>query len=293
MRRWTSIARATALEILSEPLSLLLLLVAQTLATLAPAFHYHQFGEPTRMARDAGLSALFTCGLLLAVFGTVKTFRREIETGTVQMALAHPVSRGGFYLSKIVGAALALAVFSTVIVATSLTVINGAAIGGAVAAAHSDVARLWGPSLAIGVGSALLPLLLAAGLNRFARCRFVLTFFALAFVTSLAGVAYRFDFALVLRFLPVAFLSVMLALVFLTASAAAAVRFKVNGAAAATGLLLAVCLPIVGNYYLPDSLSNGGRLPLGYVVLAMTAAIPAIIAFLLAGIRLFNGKDVA
>lgn len=41
MRRWSAIAGATALEILSEPLSLLLLIAALTLAALAPAFHYH------------------------------------------------------------------------------------------------------------------------------------------------------------------------------------------------------------------------------------------------------------
>jgi len=293
MRRWTSIARATALEILSEPLSLLLLLAALTMTTLAPAFHYHQFGEPTRMARDAGLSALLTCGLLLAVFGTVKTFRREIETGTVQMALAHPVSRGGFYLSKVVGAAVALVVFSMVIVAVSLTVVNGAAIGGAVAASHGDIARIWGPSLAISLGAIVAPLALAAALNRFARFRFVLTFFLCAFVTSLTGVAYRFDPSLVMRFLPVAGLTTVFSLMFLTAAAAAAVRLKVNGAAAVTGLFLTLSLPIVGNYYLPDSLSAGGSLSLGYAAQATVAAIPALVAFVLVGIRLFNGKDVA
>ena len=55
MRRWFAIAKATALEIFSEPLSLLLLLSALALVILAPALHYPQFGEPTRLARDAGL----------------------------------------------------------------------------------------------------------------------------------------------------------------------------------------------------------------------------------------------
>ena len=55
MRGIMSVAKATALEILSEPLTLLVLLAALTMAVLAPAFHYHQFGEATRMARDAGL----------------------------------------------------------------------------------------------------------------------------------------------------------------------------------------------------------------------------------------------
>ena len=94
MIKFFSILKATALEILSEPLSLLVLLAALAMTVFAPAFHYHQFGEATRMARDAGFSALFACGGVLAVFTTIRAFRREVETGTLEMALAHPVSRG-------------------------------------------------------------------------------------------------------------------------------------------------------------------------------------------------------
>ena len=38
---------------------MLVLIAALSIEVLAPAFHYHQFGEATRMARDAGFSALF------------------------------------------------------------------------------------------------------------------------------------------------------------------------------------------------------------------------------------------
>ena len=293
MRRWSSIAKATALEILSEPLSLLLLLAALVMATLAPAFHYHQFGEATRMARDAGFSALFLGGVLTAVFGTVRTFRREIETGTAQMALAHPVSRSAFFLSKVAGACAATAVFCAVVALTTLTVVNGAAIGGELASQNGDVARLWGPSFAIGVGTMLLPLALAAALNRFARFRFVLTFFALAAAAALAGATYRFDLKLALRLAPVATAAVLPVAAFLSLSAAAAVKFRANGAVAAAGLLLAACVPVVGNYYLPDALSKGGELPWGYVGLAAAALLPAVIAFLLAGVQMFKGRDVS
>ena len=293
MRRWSAIAGATALEILSEPLSLLLLIAALTLAALAPAFHYHQFGEATRMARDAGLSALFTCGLTVAVFGTIRTFRREIETGTLQMALAHPVSRTGFYLSKVVGTALASAVFSVIVLLTALTIVNGAAIGGEIAAKSGDVAKVWGPSLALGLGTLVLPLVIAAVLNRFGRFRYVLTSFAFAAALAVAGASYRFDLSLAVRLVPAALLVFVLVLAFLTVAAAAAVRFRANGAAATAGVLFALTLPVVGNYYQPEALANGGCVPAVDFGLAVLAACPAIAAFLLAGIWLFNGKDVA
>ena len=292
MRRWCSIAKATALEILSEPLSLLLLVAALALATLAPAFHYHQFGEATRMARDAGFSALFTCGILVSVFGAIKSFRREIETGTAQMALSHPISRTGFFLSKVMGAAMAGAFFATVVLATLLTIVNGAAIGGALAAEKGDLAKLWGPSLAIGVGTIILPLILGALLNRFLRCRFVLTFFVCALAMSLGGACYRIDLHLAWRLAPVAVLILVMVATFLTIASAAAVRFKVNGAAAVVGVMFALCLPAVGNYYLPDALAKGGHLAWSYVGLAALSAFPLALAFLLLGICFFNGKDV-
>ena len=128
MRRFRSIVKATALEILSEPLTLLVLLVALALAVLAPVFHYHQFGEPTRMARDAGLSAVLTCGSVLAIFGTIRAFRREIESGTFEMVLAHPISRGGYFLAKTLGAFLATAFFSLIVFGVLVTIVIGFAL---------------------------------------------------------------------------------------------------------------------------------------------------------------------
>ena len=99
MRPYVSITQATALEVLSSPLSLLVLLAALAMEVFAPVFHYHQFGDATRMARDAAISALFTCGAVFAVFGAIRSVRREIETGTQEMALAHAVARGGELLA--------------------------------------------------------------------------------------------------------------------------------------------------------------------------------------------------
>ena len=147
MRQFFSIARATALEMASEPLALLLTLSAMALAVLAPIMHYHQFGEASRMARDAGLSALLVFGIAYAVFCTVKSVRREIDSGTLEMALAHPVSRAGFFLAKLTGAALAYLVFAVTVTAVSVTTVNGAEIGGRSAAKVGDVATVFGRAL--------------------------------------------------------------------------------------------------------------------------------------------------
>ena len=296
MRRSSlSIIKATALEILSEPLSLLVLLAALVLTVLAPAFHYHQFGEATRMARDAGLSSVFTCGTVIAIFGTIRAFRREIESGTMAMALANPVSRTSFFLAKTGGACAAYLVFTAIVFLTTLVIVDGAAIGGTIAAKSGDIARLHGPNFAEGVGVIVLPLVLAAAFNRFGRMRFVLSAFALSLLLAIAfaGLSILRDGAWLLRLLPVAVLIGVFTAVLLSASAAFAVRLKANAAASAAGVVLLVFLPAIGNYYMADALSKGGSVPWSYVGCAVLAAVPAVLLFLLLGIHFINGRDIS
>ncbi|MBR2837175.1 MAG: ABC transporter permease subunit [Kiritimatiellae bacterium] len=276
-------------------MSLLTLLAALAIEVLAPAFHYHQFGEATRMARDAGLSALFTCGSVFAVFVTIRAFRREIESGTMEMALAHPVSRAGFFLGKTLGASLAYLLFACVVAATALVIVEGAAIGGELARRTGDIARLYGPCFAAGVAAMLLPLVCGAALNRFARCRFVLSSFAVALALSAVEAAFvaAVDPVRAGRLAPAFALVAVAASVLLAASAAVSVRFRANVAAAAVGVVAALSLPAVGSYYLSDALSNGGSVPWGYVGLAALAAVPAAAFFLLLGVVFIGGRDAA
>ena len=294
LKRSLSIIKATALEMLSEPLTLLVSLAALALAVLAPAFHYHQFGDPTRMARDAGFSALFTCGSVVAVFCTIRAFRREVETGTMEMALAHPVSRSAFFLSKTTGAFLAYLVFAAIVFGVTLEIFQGAVVGGAIARRTGDVARIYGPFLAAGVSVAVVPLALGAILNRFAGCRFVLTAMITALVLSGlgAGTVLVLSRLAVLRLVPVAVLVVALAVPLLTAAAAFAIRFKANASASAVGVVFLCLLPAVGNYYLVNALADGGTLSWGYVGLAVALLAPVVAAFLLLGIHFINGRDI-
>lgn len=285
MRPFLATLKETALEVLSEPLTLLVLLAALALAVLAPTFHYHQFGDPTRMARDAGLSSLFLGGGVLAVFGTIRTLRREIESGTMEMALAHPISRTSFLLAKAAGAFVAYLAFALTVLGTSMVMFEGAAVGGIIASQTGDIARIARPELVAATLVVVAPLVVGAALNRFFRFRFVLSSVTLALVLSIAAavtasVGSRGD---VLRLVPAGILLILPSAVFLAASAAFAVRLKANAAAAATGLVFALALPAIGNYYLSDALSGGGELPWSYVAAAAAAALPAVVAFLLLG----------
>ena len=293
MPRWKAIVRTTALEMLSEPLSLLVLLAALAIAVLAPAFHYHQFGEATRMARDAGLSALFTCGTVFAVFPTIRAFRREVESGTLEMALAHPVSRAGFFLAKTLGAFVAYIAFFVVVSSTALVIVVGAAIGGTLAQKSGDVARLYGPCFAAGMAVVVLPLLVGAALHRFAHCRFVLSAFMSALALSAVAAACFFNLEVAVWLSPVAVLVALAASVPLAAAAAFSVRLRANAAAAASGGAFAAMLPVIGNYCLFDALSHGGSVSWGYVGLAALVTAPAVAFFILLGVGFSRERDAA
>lgn len=287
MRRILSIVKATTIEILGEPLSLLLLLAALAVTILSPVFHFHQFGEVTRMSRDAGFSAQFMLGTAFAVFCTIKSFRREIESGTMDMALAHSVSRTDFFLAKTAGIAVAYTVFAATVLFTSAVMVDGAAVGGIIAGKTGDLPRIWAPAVAFSLAVVVLPLVIAAGANYFFRRRFTLiascSMLAVS-ALSLAVVSFLVrDIGYFVRMIPVAVLVAVLASVYIAVAAAAAVRLKANAAAVASFVFVALSLPFVGNYFLSEALAKGGAVPWGYVAAAIAAALPALAAALSVG----------
>ena len=269
---------------------MLVLVAALVMEVLAPAFHYHQFGEPTRMACDAGVSALFTCGMVFAVFPTIRAFRREVESGTLEMALAHPVSRGGFFLAKAAGSLVAYFAFAAIVFTTSLVTVAGADIGGRIAAKTGGVARLYGPCFAAALAVPVLSLVVGAALNRFARFRFVPSVFAIAAVLSAAGAVWFVVPTIAARMFGAAVPVAISATIPLAAAAAFSVRFKSNAAASACGIVVALMLPAFGNYVLSDALSGGGRVPWSYVSLVAAATVPAVAFFLVLGAWFAEGE---
>jgi ABC-type transport system involved in multi-copper enzyme maturation permease subunit len=263
-------------------LSLLVLTASLALAVFAPAFHYHQFGEPSRMARDAGLSALFVGGMLFVIVGAARSVRREFESGTAAVALSHPVSRVQFLVAKACGAYAAFALFALALGSVMAVVVNGAVIGAAIARKTGDIPRLWGVSYACGVASIVLPYIVGAILNRFFRFRFSLSAFVATLAVALVSLFYRPDASL-LRLLPAIALLFLPAAFFAMASTAAAAHLKINATSAVCAILAAGFLPFAGNYCLSAALSGGGTIPWAYVAVAAVAALPATIAAAIVG----------
>lgn len=289
MRRFLAIARATALEVACDPFAFLVTLAALVLSTFAGALHYHQFGEPSRMAREAGLSAILVGGLLLAVFSCIRTLRRELETQTAQMALAHSISRGAFFCAKLTGVAAAYFMFFLTVLANSVVAIRGAVVG--YETAQGAVARVWGPSLALGVAAIVVPVVAGGALNRFFGFRYVRSAMIMMLAISLGGVFYRFDARTAASQLCVALALVPPAMFFMALSGAFAVRIAANGAAAFAFAAAVLALPAFGTHYLADAVAKGAPPPWAFVGFTYAAAAPLIAAAVVAGMHLFSNMD--
>ncbi|MCF7847254.1 MAG: hypothetical protein K9M45_00270 [Kiritimatiellales bacterium] len=120
IRQFISIARLTALEILRQPITILLLLSCLALISLLPLLITHKLGDSDRIVRDSALAVHFVSGLLLGGFAAASSLAREFRSGTVATILSKPVGRSLFFLSKFVGTAAVVLLFSTALTLATL-----------------------------------------------------------------------------------------------------------------------------------------------------------------------------
>ncbi len=308
MRRFRALARTAAVEVLSEPLTVILFLVALFAVHALPAFHYHQFGEPGRLARECGFSSLFVFGLFFAVPAAARAIGRELESGTAAAALSRAVSRPLFFCAKTAGVALAFLLFAAAVaVATEVSAFS--CVKGSALARNSGVAQVWGPAFAAGVGFTLSAFALAAAANRFLGWRFCLWACLLmsaaqiaagAFTLACAGVRDPQLAVVPLKGIALAFAAlVVCCLVFTQMAAALATRLRPSGVNGGVSLAVVSAFfwpvraltPDVNAFWLADALSptGGGVVAPGAPLLAGMA----LIAFwTVAGAALLEGRDV-
>ncbi len=312
MRRVLALARSAALEALAEPLSAVLFLVALLTIHLAPVFHYHQFGEPGRLARECGFSALLVFGLVFATAAAVRVIGGEIASGTAAAALARPVPRPLFFCAKLAGVASAFVIFLVAVAASTVLATYASAEGAHLAACceEGDVSRIWKPGLAAGIGLTLGGFAAAAAANRFFRARFCVTACLLlasaqplALVCSLPfgheGAAATAA-ALPGRIVPALGVLAAGCLVFISVAGALAVCLKPAPTAAlvAAAVLssfiwpIRAVLPDIGRFWLVDSLSMGGSIAWDEAGVAVLAAVCLTSFWLVVGSVLLQRREL-
>jgi len=96
------------MELVRQPVFLLLLTVSGFFGVFLAVVPYFGFGDDPKMVKDSVLAVMLVAGLLGAVLSASASVAREIHTGTALAVLAKPVSRAQFLLAKYCGLAAAL-----------------------------------------------------------------------------------------------------------------------------------------------------------------------------------------
>lgn len=178
MRQFLTIASNTFLELVRQPVFLLLMTASGAFSVFLAAVPYFGFGDDPKMVKDSVLAVMLLAGLVGAVLSASASVAHEIRTGTALAVLAKPVGRAPFVLAKYAGLAAAL---------TVLTYFNAVASLLASRMAFDAYGDTDTRSLAIYFGALLLAYLAGGFLNYFLNRVFVADTVALAcLLTTLA-----------------------------------------------------------------------------------------------------------
>ena len=114
MRQFTTIAANAFMELVRQPVFLLLTTSSAVFSIFLASIPYFAMGDDPKLAKDSVLAVMLLAGLLGAVLCASASLAREIRAGTALAVLAKPVGRAQFLLAKYAGLAGALALLTYV-----------------------------------------------------------------------------------------------------------------------------------------------------------------------------------
>jgi len=114
MRQFITIATNAFMELIRQPVFLLLMTCSSSFGVFLACVPYFGFGDDPKLVKDSVLAVMLISGLFGAVLSASASLSREIRTGTALAVLAKPVGRAQFLLAKYTGLIGALTVLTYV-----------------------------------------------------------------------------------------------------------------------------------------------------------------------------------
>ncbi|MGO8765082.1 MAG: hypothetical protein ACLQSR_08120 [Limisphaerales bacterium] len=114
MRQFFTIAGNAFMELVRQPIFLLLMTGSVLFEMFLAVPYYFAFGDEIKLVANSALAVMLLSGLFGAVLSASSSLAREIRGGTVLAVLSKPVGRTQFLLAKYAGLAGALTVLSYV-----------------------------------------------------------------------------------------------------------------------------------------------------------------------------------
>src|SRR5215831_3378841 len=114
MRQFITIASNAFMELIRQPVFLLLMTTSAVFEIFLATPYYFAFGDEPKLVKNSTLAVMLLAGLLGAVLSASSSLARELRTGTALAVLAKPVGRAQFLLAKYTGLIAALTVLTYV-----------------------------------------------------------------------------------------------------------------------------------------------------------------------------------
>ena len=114
MRQFLTIATNAFMELIRQPVFLLLMTASVLFEIFLAVPYYFAFGDEPKLVKNSVLAVMLLSGLLGAVLSASSSLAREIRSGTALAVLSKPVGRAQFLLAKYAGLAAALTVLTYV-----------------------------------------------------------------------------------------------------------------------------------------------------------------------------------
>src|SRR5882672_6372024 len=122
MRQFFTIATNAFMDLVRQPVFLLLMTSSSVFEIFLATPYYFAFGDEPKLVKNSVLAVMLLAGLFGAVLSASASLAREIRTGTALAVLSKPVGRAQFLLAKYVGLVLALSLLTYVnLIAALLT----------------------------------------------------------------------------------------------------------------------------------------------------------------------------
>ena len=114
MRQFVTIATNAFMELVRQPIFLLLMTSSAVFEIFLATPYYFAFGDEPKLVKNTTLAVMLLSGLLGAVLSASASLAREIRTGTALAVLSKPVGRARFLIAKYFGLAVALTLLTYV-----------------------------------------------------------------------------------------------------------------------------------------------------------------------------------
>jgi len=114
MRQFATIASNAFMELVRQPIFLLLTTATAAFEIFLATPYYFAFGDEPKLVKNSVLAVMLLAGLFGAVLTASSSLGREIRTGTALAVLSKPIGRAQFLLAKYAGLLVALTLMTYV-----------------------------------------------------------------------------------------------------------------------------------------------------------------------------------